>query len=182
MFVFSSRRRHKICALVTGVHVCSSDLSSAHLSDDAACAAIAGAVEGKPIADPRVLRFRAGRRSLGWVKNVVAIGLSSGFLEPLESTSLYLAQAAITQLIELFPADGRSIDADRDEFNRVIDLEPDRIRDFLILPYHAPTRNDSDFWNYVRTMRVPDSLHEKIAMFRASGRVARYTKGRSEEH
>src|SRR3546814_16461303 len=117
MFVFSSRRRHKICALVTGVHVCSSDLSSAHLSDDAACAAIAGAVEGKPIADPRVLRFRAGRRSLGWVKNVVAIGLSSGFLEPLESTSLYLAQAAITQLIELFPADGRSIDADRDDFN-----------------------------------------------------------------
>src|SRR3546814_14887121 len=97
-----------------------------------ACAASAGAVEGKPVADPRGLRFRAGRRSLGWVKNVVAIGLSSGFLEPLESTSLYLAQAAITQLIELFPADGRSIDADRDEFNRVIDLEHDRIRDFLI--------------------------------------------------
>ncbi|RIA37697.1 tryptophan halogenase [Hephaestia caeni] len=151
--------------------------SSAHLSDDDACAAIVGAVEGKPIASPRVLRFRAGRRRLGWVKNVVAIGLSSGFLEPLESTSLYLAQAAITQLIELFPEDGRSTDADRDEFNRVIDLEHDRIRDFLILHYHATTRDDSDFWNHVRTMRVPYSLHEKIAMFRASGRVARYTKG-----
>src|SRR3546814_6689368 len=112
-----------------------------------------------------------------WSSDVCSSDLSLGFLEPLESTSLYLAQAAITQLIELFPADGRSIDADRDEFNRVIDLEHDRIRDFLIIHYHATTRNDSDFWNYVRTMRVPDSLHEKIAMLRASGRVARYTKG-----
>jgi tryptophan halogenase len=111
------------------------------------------------------------------VKNVIGIGLASGFLEPLESTSLYLAQAAITGLVELFPEHGRPTDADRDEFNRVLDLEHDRIRDFLILHYHATTRDDSDFWNHVRTMRVPDSLHEKIAMFRASGRVAKYTKG-----
>src|SRR3546814_10239531 len=112
-----------------------------------------------------------------WSSDVCSSDLSSWLLEPFEASSLYLAQAAITQLIELVPADGRSIDADRDEFNRVIDLEHDRIRDFLILHYHATTRNDSEFWNYVRTMRVPDSLHEKIAMFRASGRVARYTKG-----
>ncbi|HVI99722.1 MAG TPA: tryptophan halogenase family protein [Sphingomonas sp.] len=151
--------------------------SSAHLSDDDAAAAILGAVEGTPIADPRVLRFRAGRRARSWVGNVIGIGLASGFLEPLESTSLYLAQAAITGLIELFPEHGRATDADRDEFNRVIDLEHDRIRDFLILHYHATTRDDSPFWNHVRTMRVPDSLHEKIAMFRASGRVASYTKG-----
>jgi tryptophan halogenase len=151
--------------------------SSAHLSDDAACEAILGAVEGKPIADPRVLRFRAGRRARTWVKNVIGIGLASGFLEPLESTSLYLAQAAITGLVELFPENGRPTDTDRDAFNRAIDLEHDRIRDFLILHYHATTRDDSDFWNHVRTMRVPDSLHEKIAMFRASGRVAKYTKG-----
>ncbi len=151
--------------------------SSAHLSDDDACAAILGAVEGTPIADPRVLRFRAGRRARTWVKNVVGIGLASGFLEPLESTSLYLAQAAITGLVELFPEHGRPTDADRDAFNRAIDLEHDRIRDFLILHYHATTRDDSEFWNHVRTMRVPDSLHEKIAMFRASGRVAKYTKG-----
>ena len=151
--------------------------SSSHLSDDEACAAILGAVEGTPIADPRVLRFRAGRRAQSWVKNVVGIGLASGFLEPLESTSLYLAQAAITELIELFPEGGRPTDADRDAFNRALDIEHDRVRDFLILHYQATTRDDSDFWNHVRTMRVPDSLHEKIAMFRASGRVARYAKG-----
>ncbi|MBV9929813.1 MAG: tryptophan 7-halogenase [Alphaproteobacteria bacterium] len=150
--------------------------SSAHISDDEAADAIAAAVEGTPLAEPRVLRFRAGRRRRSWVKNVVAVGLASGFLEPLESTSIYLVQGAITQLVELFPQ-GRITDADRDEFNRVTDYEYDRIRDFLILHYHATTRADSPFWDHVRTMAVPDSLEEKIALWRHAGRVQHYSQG-----
>jgi len=151
--------------------------SSSHISDEEAAAALVAAVEGEPMAEPRVLRFRAGRRAASWVGNVVGIGLASGFLEPLESTSIYLAQSAITQLVELFPAGGRIEDADRHEFNRIVDLEYDRIRDFLILHYHATSRDDSSFWNHVRTMTVPDSLHEKIALWRRSGRVAKYSQG-----
>jgi tryptophan halogenase len=150
--------------------------SSAHLSDDEAAEAILAAVEGEPLAEPRVLRFRAGRRKRSWSHNVVAVGLASGFLEPLESTSIYLVQAAILQLIELFPI--RAIEAaDRDEFNRLIDYEYDRIRDFLILHYHASTRDDSAFWNQVRHMPIPDSLADKIALFRRAGRIERYSHG-----
>ena len=150
--------------------------SSAHISDEAAMDAIVAAVEGTPMADPRVLKFKAGRRRRSWVRNVVGIGLASGFLEPLESTSIHLAQQAITYLVELFP-ERRISDADRDEFNRLIDMEYDRVRDFLILHYHATTRDDSDFWNHVRTMAVPDTLHEKIELFVETGRVARYVNG-----
>jgi tryptophan halogenase len=150
--------------------------SSAHLSDDAAADAILAAIEGKPLADPRVLRFRAGRRRRSWSHNVVAVGLASGFLEPLESTSIYLVQAAITQLLELFPI-GPIEPADRDEFNRLVDYEYDRIRDFLILHYHATSRADSRFWDHVRTMPIPDSLAAKIELFRRAGRIERYTQG-----
>lgn len=150
--------------------------SSAFLSDDDAARALEAAVEGQPIAPPRLLRFRAGRRARSWVNNCVAIGLASGFLEPLESTSIYLVQAAITALIELFP-ETRVSRVDRDEFNRVIDFEYDRIRDFLILHYHATTRDDSPFWDYVRTMKVPDSLIEKMELFRRRGRVVKYREG-----
>jgi tryptophan halogenase len=151
--------------------------SSSHISDDEAADAIVGAVEGTPMAEPRMLRFRAGRRKRSWVRNVVAVGLASGFLEPLESTSIYLVQGAITQLVELFPAGGRIEEADRREFNRMVDLEYDRIRDFLILHYHATTRADSSFWDHVRTMEVPDSLGEKIELWRRAGRVAKYSQG-----
>jgi tryptophan halogenase len=150
--------------------------SSAFLSDDAAAAALVGAVEGEPIAQPRPLRFTAGRRERSWVHNVVGVGLSSGFLEPLESTSIYLIQQAITALLELFP-EKRISPADRDEFNRVIDLEYERIRDFLILHYHATERADSEFWNYVRTMEIPLSLDEKLELFRRRGRVVKYREG-----
>ena len=151
--------------------------SSAHLDDDAATDALVAAVEGEPMAEPRLLRFRAGRRIRSWDRNVVAIGLASGFLEPLESTSIYLAQGAIEQLIALFPADGRIAEADRNEFNRMVDHEYDRIRDFLILHYHATSRDDSSFWDHVRTMTVPDSLQEKIELFQMAGRISRYTQG-----
>jgi tryptophan halogenase len=150
--------------------------SSAHLSDDEASDAILAAVEGAPLADPRVLRFRAGRRKRSWSHNVVAVGLASGFLEPLESTSIYLVQVAIQQLIDLFPI-GRIEDADCDAFNDEVDYEYDRIRDFLILHYHASTRDDSSFWRDVRHMPIPDSLAEKIALFRRAGRLERYSRG-----
>jgi tryptophan halogenase len=150
--------------------------ASSFLDEQSATEALIAAVEGEAIADPRVLRFKAGRRERSWVKNCVAVGLSSGFLEPLESTSIYLIQQAITALVELFPQ--RAIaDSDRDEFNRVIDLEYDRIRDFLILHYHATERSDSPFWNYVRTMEIPDSLAEKLELFRRRGRVVKYREG-----
>ena len=150
--------------------------SSAHLSDDEACSTILGAVEGEPLADPRVLRFRAGRRTRSWDRNVVAIGLASGFLEPLESTSIHLVQQAVTRLVELFPE--RRIDpADRDAFNTLVDREYDRIRDFLILHYHATRRDDSDFWNHVRTMALPAELARKMALWRDTGRVELYTEG-----
>jgi tryptophan 7-halogenase len=155
--------------------------SSSHVSEDEACEAIRAAAAGEPLADPRVLRFRPGRRSNSWSRNVVGVGLASGFLEPLESTSIYLAQMAITYLIELFPDAGQGgirIDPrDRDEFNRLVDMEYDRVRDFLILHYHATARDDSEFWNHVRTMQVPDSLAGKMELWRRAGRVEKYSDG-----
>jgi tryptophan halogenase len=150
--------------------------SSSHISDEQAADALVAAVEGTPMADPRLLRFRAGRRKRSWSHNVVAVGLASGFLEPLESTSIYLVQGAIAQLIELFPL-GPIRSEDRDEYNRLVDVEYDRIRDFLILHYHATTRDDSSFWDHVRTMTIPDSLAEKMELWREAARVSKYTQG-----
>jgi tryptophan 7-halogenase len=151
--------------------------SSSFIGDDAAAEAILASVEGKPLADPRLLKFRSGRRKNSFVKNVIGVGLASGFLEPLESTSIYLAQMAITYLIELFPENGKVEAADRAEFNRLVDMEYDRIRDFLILHYHATTRDDSPFWDHVRTMKVPDSLAGKMELWKRTGRVAKYSEG-----
>ncbi|PCD02428.1 tryptophan halogenase [Sphingomonas spermidinifaciens] len=150
--------------------------SSAHLADEAAADAIAAALDGPALAEPRLLRFRAGRRRASWVGNVVSVGLASGFLEPLESTSLYLAQMAITELVELFP-DGAIDPRDRAEFNVRVDHEYDRIRDFLILHYTATRRDDSDFWRDMRALTLPDTLAERIELWRATGRVAQYSHG-----
>ncbi len=151
--------------------------SSAHLDEDAACEALRQAADGDPLADPRILRFRPGRRKNSWSHNVLGVGLASGFLEPLESTSIYLAQMAITYLIELFPQDGVIDPRDRDEFNRLVDMEYDRVRDFLILHYNATTRDDSDFWNHVRTMQVPDTLADKLELWRRAARIEKYSDG-----
>lgn len=150
--------------------------ASAFTTDDQARSDLLGAIEGEPIAEPRVLKFKAGRRKRSWVRNCVAIGLSSGFLEPLESTSIYLIQIAITGLVELFPE--RNISPmDRDEFNRLIDREYDWVRDFLILHYYATERSGGAFWDYVQNMPVPDSLLDKIELFRRRGRVMKRREG-----
>jgi tryptophan halogenase len=145
---------------------------SAYMSEDEATAILMGNLDGAPVAEPRVLRFKTGRRRAFWHKNCVAIGLASGFLEPLESTSIHLIQSNVNRLIQLFPRNGIK-DADRDEYNRQVGIEFDQVKDFLILHYHLTKRNDTPFWNHVRTMAVPESLTHKMALFAASGRIGR---------
>jgi tryptophan 7-halogenase len=155
---------------------------SAFISDDEAAAKLTSRLDGKPLGDPRFLRFTAGRRRKTWNRNVVAIGLAGGFLEPLESTSIHLIQVAITTLIDYLTeqslADGGEFDPRIVEgFNRWIEMEYDRVRDFLILHYHATERDDAPIWNYCRTMQVPDSLKHKMELFRHRGHVVTYKDG-----
>ena len=149
---------------------------SAFMDDDAAETALRDQLEGAALAAPNRLRFLTGKRKLQWNRNCVAIGLSSGFLEPLESTSIHLIQAAIGYLLDLFPT-GDWDPADAAEFNQTMDMEYERIRDFLVLHYHATTRDDSEFWNHCRTMTIPDSLAWKMELFRERGVVAAYEHG-----
>jgi tryptophan halogenase len=150
--------------------------SSQFISDENAKETLLKNLEGTVLAEPRTLRFTTGKRHKLWNKNCIAIGLSGGFLEPLESTSIYLIQEGITKLLELFPQKNDFAD-DAAEYNELMDLEFERIRDFLILHYVATEREDSDFWQYIRTMAIPDSLSNKLSLFQQRGRVVRYDKG-----
>ncbi len=150
--------------------------SSQFISDDEAQKSLVDNLDGDLLSEPRFLRFTTGKRKKLWNRNCISIGLSGGFLEPLESTSIYLIQEGITKLLEYFP-NKNTLAIDRDEYNLLMDLEFERVRDFLILHYHATQRDDSDFWNYMRTMKIPDSLSEKMELFKARGRVASYDRG-----
>ena len=149
--------------------------SAAHMSDDEARAVLVGSLEGPPTADPRPLRFRAGCRRRPWRGNVVAVGLSGGFLEPLESTSIYLIQEGITHLVDLFPGPD-TLTLDAAEYNGRMSLEFDRIRDFLVLHYVANQR-DEPFWRELREMAWPDSLAETVDAFRSRGLLPDYDLG-----
>ncbi|PAX06742.1 tryptophan halogenase family protein [Sphingomonas lenta] len=146
--------------------------SSAHVSDDEAAATLLANLDGAPLAEPKPLRFKAGHRRRAWIGNVVALGLAGGFLEPLESTSIHLVQSGIARLMTLFPARGFD-QLEIDRFNAETVEEYVDIRDFLVLHYKATERDDSDFWNYCRTLAPPEGLAYKLAMFRRNGRIFR---------
>jgi tryptophan halogenase len=143
--------------------------SSRHIDDEAAAARLMANLDGQAQADPRFLRFTTGRRKLPWNRNVVALGLASGFLEPLESTSIHLIQTAIIRLLNLLPIGGDDAVA-RDEYNRLTIQEMEHIRDFIILHYFINGRS-GPLWEACRAMSVPDSLHRKLEVYRSRGRV-----------
>jgi len=145
--------------------------SSKHIDDDAAEALLLANLDGAQLANPNKLRFTTGKRKQMWVRNCVALGLSAGFLEPLESTSIHLVQSAAIRLVRLFP-DSALDQATIDEFNRQSDFEWERVRDFIILHYWANER-DGEFWEYCRTMDLPATLQRKIDLWRSNGRVFR---------
>ena len=145
---------------------------SRHISDDDAKQLLLNNLPAEPITEPRLIKFKTGRRLKQWHKNVVAIGLSSGFLEPLESTSIHLIQSAVTRLIKLFPRHGVS-DALVTEFNKQSITEIEHIRDFIILHYKLTEREDTPFWRQCKQMEIPQSLAHKMDLFKQTGKVVR---------
>ena len=138
---------------------------SEFISDEEALASLNNDLDGAPISEPNFLRFKTGIRKKTWNKNVISLGLAAGFLEPLESTSIHLIQTAVARIMAGFP-DKDFAPANIDHFNRKTLAEYKQVRDFLILHYYATDRDDSPFWNYCRTMDIPETLKNRIALFK----------------
>ncbi|RST32086.1 tryptophan 7-halogenase [Sphingomonas ginkgonis] len=145
---------------------------SGFTSDEAAAELLLAGLDGEALAEPRPLRFTAGMRRKAWNHNVIAVGLASGFLEPLESTSIHLVQSALSRLVKMLPR-GKGDAAVAAEFNRQAAEEYESIRDFIILHYKATERDDSAFWRHCAAMPIPDSLAERISLFREAGHIFR---------
>lgn len=144
--------------------------SSDFTDQDEACRRLIEGTEGEPLADPLPLKFRTGHRRAFWEKNCVAIGLAGGFIEPLESTSIHLAQMGIQRLINLWPR-RQCNTAEIAHYNQAMTADYERIRDFIVLHYNATQRDDTEFWRYLGNMTIPDTLASKLDIFRGSGRV-----------
>ena len=146
--------------------------SSRYMDDEQAIGTLLANIEGEPLTKPRVIKFKPGQRRKVWNGNCVAIGLASGFLEPIESTSIHLIQRGIIRLMQMFPSNG-ICQSDIDEYNKQANSEIEHIRDFIILHYHVTNRQDSQFWRDCRSMAIPPSLQHRIDLFRETGRVFR---------
>lgn len=146
---------------------------SAFMGVDEVSALLLGHLEGEPLADPRPIRFTTGHRREFWAGNCVALGLAAGFMEPLESTSIHLVQSALGRLLNVLPRDLADLAAARATFNRLSSIEWRRVRDFLVLHYVANQRVGEPFWDHCRAIVLPDTLAEKIALFREAGAFMR---------
>jgi tryptophan 7-halogenase len=146
---------------------------SRYMSDQQATEKLVSEVQGRTLIQPRVIKFRAGRRLKAWNKNVVALGLASGFIEPLESTSIHLIMTGTTRLMRLFPFDGVT-QSFVDQYNEEVLRELEGIRDFIVLHYHAVQRDDSPFWRHCRRMAIPASLGRRIEMFQKGAHAWQY--------
>src|SRR6187431_1417023 len=144
--------------------------SSRHMSDDEATNILLSSVDGKVLTEPKVIKFKTGRRKKSWNKNCIAMGLASGFLEPLESTSIHMIMTAVTRLLQLFPH-GEIKQSTVDEYNAQAESEVIRIRDFIILHYKATERDDSPFWRYCKDMEIPDDLKHRMELFKDYGKA-----------
>ncbi len=145
---------------------------SQYLDKDTALDRLMSNIDGEPISDPKLIRFQTGARRKQWEKNCVALGLSSGFMEPLESTSIHLIQRSVMRFLRMMPFNEIS-QADVSEFNEQTFEDMDKIRDFLIMHYCVTERRDSEFWRYCATMDIPGSVQQKIDLFRETARVFR---------
>jgi tryptophan halogenase len=144
--------------------------SSRFCSDDEARSILMNNLTGPPITEPYLLKFKTGRRVTPWHKNCVAIGLASGFIEPLESTSIHLITTALVRLMRLFPFT-RNFEQQAARYNDESKIEMEEVRNFIILHYHQTLRDDTAFWNYYRTMEIPEALAHRLKIFRENGYV-----------
>ncbi|WP_440903736.1 tryptophan halogenase family protein [Catenovulum sp. SX2] len=146
--------------------------SSKFASDDWAINTLLHASQGQTLHQPRIIQFKTGRYTKPWHKNVIAVGLASGFVEPMESTSLHMVQSSLLRLLKLMP-NGQITPASQNMFNQLAEVEAERIRDFIVLHYFLNQRGDSKFWQHMRTMPIPESLQQKLDLFRQTGQVIR---------